>query len=100
MDDMKITDAQERKDVLKFLKFGLLPAGSPALSKDAPNPAARLVTALYATSSAQCDELRARRHDPAGVVRTLEAGSPSQVQLGRLLAGLPSAEQVAAASVA
>lgn len=99
--EIAITDPAEQKQMLRFLRFGLLPAGTQAAGKD--GEAAKLAVAsalplLYSDTADFCTELRARL--AAGAVADdlllhLRSGSEAARRAGSAIAARPAPERPA-----
>ena len=100
--EIGITDPAEQKQMLRFLRFGLLPAGTQAAGKD--GEAAKLAMAvalplLYAESARFCGSLRqqvAQGAAASDLLLSLDAGGDATRRLAATLAKLPAAEQATA----
>jgi hypothetical protein len=100
--EIEITDPAEQKQMLRFLRFGLLPAGTQAAGKD--GEAARLAMAaglplLYSEPASFCAPLRKQLRDgaaPADVLLFLDTGGPDARRAAAAIAALPGAEQAGA----
>jgi hypothetical protein len=99
--EIEITDPAEQKQMLRFLRFGLLPAGTQAAGKD--GEAAKLAVAaalplLYSDTADFCTELRGRLAAgavPADLLLQLRTGSEAARRAGAAIAARPTAEQAA-----
>lgn len=97
--EIGITEPTEQKAMLRFLRFGLLPAGTQAAGKD--GEAARLAVAgalplLYAEDADFCGELRRKlaQHATAeDLLLHLRSGGESARRAGLALAARPAPEQ-------
>jgi hypothetical protein len=101
LEEIGITEPAEQKQMLRFLRFGLLPAGTQAVGKD--GEAARLAVAstlplLYNDTPQFCAELRDRVRAgavPADLLLQLRRGSDAARQAGLAIAARPAEEQAA-----
>lgn len=100
--EIEITDPAEQKQMLRFLRFGLLPAGTQAVGKD--GEAAKLAVAaalplLYAEPATFCGPLRrlvSENAAPADMLLQLKSGGDAAQRAGRAIQALPEAERPAA----
>ncbi len=100
--EVEITDPAEQKQMLRFLRFGLLPAGTQAAGKD--GEAAKLAVAaalplLYAEPATFCGPLRrlvAENAAPADLLLQLKAGGDAAQRAGRAIQALPEGERASA----
>jgi hypothetical protein len=82
----------EQKDMLRYLRYGLLPPGVAA-------PPPRPLPLLYGTSAGLCDDL-SRTQAAADVVLLLSQGDAQNRRLAETIKGLPGDRQAAAADFA
>lgn len=102
LDEVGITDPAEQKQMLRFLRFGLLPAGTQAAGKD--GEAAKLAVAaalplLYAEPAAFCGPLRrlvGENAAPGDFLLHLQSGGDAARRAARVIEALPAAERAAA----
>lgn len=100
--EVGITDPAEQKQMLRFLRFGLLPAGTQAAGKE--GEAARLAVAatlplLYSEAAGFCGPLRrlvAEGAPAADLLLQLDTGGDAARRAARAVAALPEAERLAA----
>lgn len=100
--EIEITDPAEQKQMLRFLRFGLLPTGTQAAGKD--GEAAKLAVAaalplLYAEPASFCGPLRrsvSENAAPADLLLQLKSGGDAAQRAGRAIQALPEAERAAA----
>lgn len=99
--EVGITDAAEQKQMLRFLRFGLLPAGTQAAGKD--GEAAKLAVAatlplLYSEPAGFCGPLRRLVADgaaPADLLLQLKTGGDAAQRAAQAIQALPEAERAA-----
>jgi hypothetical protein len=97
--ELGITDPAEQRQLLKFLRFGLLPDGAKATPEagKGTGPGASL---LYASEApAFCDELRRLQRDgatPADLLVHLTTGSEAAGRAAARIQALPAPERAAA----
>jgi hypothetical protein len=81
--EIGILDNAERKDVLKYLRFGLLPSGSAPPAKDGYNPLMGTRGVLYNIPATDCDRLTRLLDNTDDVVAALRSGSTEMRELLR-----------------
>lgn len=104
--DIGITELKEQNQMLRFLRYGLLPAGTQAAGKD--GEAAKLAVAaglpvLYAEAADFCGSLRrliSQGSAPADMLLQLRTGGEAAQHAARSIQGLPEAERTAAVKAA
>lgn len=102
LEEIGITAPEEQRQMLRFLRFGLLPAGTQAAGKD--GEAARLAVAatlplLYAEPAAFCGPLRRLVTEgaaPADLLLHLQTGGDAAKHARTAIQALPEAERAAA----
>ena len=100
--EIEITDPAEQRQMLRFLRYGLLPAGTQAAGKD--GEAAKLAVAaalplLYAEPAAFCGPLRRLVGENAAasdLLLHLKSGSDAAQRAGRAIQALPESERAGA----
>lgn len=100
--EIEITDPAEQRQMLRFLRYGLLPAGTQAAGKD--GEAARLAVAaglplLYAEPAGFCGPLRrlvAENAAASDVLLQLKTGGDAAQRASRAIQALPEAERASA----
>jgi hypothetical protein len=100
--EVEITDPAEQRQMLRFLRYGLLPAGTQAAGKDGES--ARLAVAaalplLYAEPADFCGPLRRSVGEgaaPADLLLQLKAGGEAARRAARAIQALPEAERAGA----
>lgn len=101
-EEIGITDREEQKNLLRFVRFGLLPPTLQAAGKDG-TAATQIVAAkqgyLYDEPANFCDRLETLVQGGSGaqdLLTQLRTGSPWTIQRSDAIAKLPPAEQLSA----
>jgi hypothetical protein len=97
---MGITTPREQAELLRYERFGLVPTGMTAASKDDAAPKGPSGV-LYTAPASFCENLKRLQGSPtADILTLLENADEPRRKLGRIIAGLPADAQQAALKAA
>jgi hypothetical protein len=98
LSEIGIKDSKEQAEMLRFLRFGILPSGTSALPKDSPSAA--IVNSrqgvLFAQSPTFCSALLQLSSSPNDILALLDAGSKELKDIAAILRRLPDEQRTPA----